>query len=476
MSSPTSSPTSTVDELLPRLLASPHAPAFVSHRRTTHTRGDLADRALAVAGLLHERGLEAGDTVALAVRPGPAALAAVLACLRLRLRVAIVDPAVPPDLLTARLRAADARLVVTDPLVRAVAGWAGPLARRAGLRLGPLDAIAPVLVLPRRLASAPSPDRSSDDPADALVVFTSGTTGDPRAVVHTTASVSAGLTAVADLAGVGGDAPVVGGTFFAMLPALLAGVPVATRADRRTVESLRPQLTYVTPPQARDLLDAGTRLHGRVFAGSAPVSARLLGRLLEAGADEAWGVYALTEAFPVAAVEARRKAAYDGPGDLVGKLVPGMTATTDGTGPVGEVLVAGAGAAARYLGGPPIEQVATGDRGTVTGRSITLHGRLKDMVLRGAENIYPGLHEPSLHVPGVAQAVLVGVPGDDLDERLVLVVEPEPGVTEADVRRRLRRPVAALGPAAPDRVVVAPIPTSGRSRKPDRAATARMLA
>ncbi|MDO9455421.1 AMP-binding protein, partial [Nocardioides sp.] len=344
-----------------------------------------------------------------------------------------------------------------------------------GLRLAPLDAIAPVLVLPRRLQAGPSPDRSSAAAAEALVIFTSGTTGDPRAVVHTTASLSAGIGTVTDLADVVPGAPVVGSTFFAMAPALLAGVPVATRTRRRTIEGLAPQLTYVTPPQARDLLAAGTRFSGRVFAGSAPVSARLLGRLRDAGAQQAWGVYAMTEAFPVAAVEARAKAAYvdgGGAGDLVGNLVPGTTARTDAH---GQVVVAGVGTAARYLGGPVLDEVATGDRGEVVGRSVVLHGRLKDMVLRGADNIYPGLHEPSLQVPGVALALLVGVPGDDLDERLVLVVEPEPGVAEADVRRRLRGPVAALGPAAPDRIVVATIPTQGRSRKPDRAATARMV-
>ncbi|WP_211357037.1 AMP-binding protein [Nocardioides rubriscoriae] len=467
-----------VDELLPRLLATPGAPAFVTTRRTTLTRGDLAARALAVAAELHRRGLGEGDTVALAVRPGPAALAVVLACVRLLVRVALVDPAVPPALLTARLRAADARLVVADPLVRAAAGWAAPIARCAGLRLAPLDAIAPVAVLPRRLPAGPSPDRCGDGPdraAEALVIFTSGTTGDPRAVVHTTASLSAGLAAVTDLADVRPGRPVVGSTFFAMAPALLAGAPVATHAGRRTIQALRPQLTYVTPPQARDLLAGGTRFSGRVFAGSAPVSARLLERLRDAGAEEAWGVYAMTEAFPVAAVEARTKAAHAAEGrdgDLVGELVPGMTARTDDE---GQVVVAGTGTAARYLGGPDLDEVATGDRGEVVGRSVVLHGRLKDMVLRGADNIYPGLHEPSLQVPGVALALLVGVPGHDLDERLVLVVEPEPGVSEADVRRRLRAPVAALGRARPDDVVVATIPTSGRSRKPDRAATARML-
>lgn len=465
-----------IDDLLPRLRSTPHEPAFLDEglaRRAIVRRGAIADRALRIAGLLHQRGLAAGDTVALAVRPGPSALAVVLAALRLRVRVALVDPAVPPDLLTARLRAADVSTVIADPLVRAAAGWAAPVVRRAtGLRLAELDAIAPVLVPPRRIPLTPSPDRSGED-AEALVIFTSGTTGDPRAVVHTVASLSAGLTAVTDLTDVRLQHPVVGATFFAMTPALLAGAPVCRRADRRALAGLRPQLTYLTPPQARDLLDDGARFTGRVFTGSAPVSARLLERLRTAGAQESWGVYALTEAFPVAAVEARVKASYDESGDLVGDLVAGMTARTD---QAGQVLIAGPGAAARYLGGGPLEEIATGDRGEVVGRRIVLHGRLKDMVLRGAENIYPGLLEPGLIVPGVAQALLVGVPGADLDERLVLVVEPEPGHSPDAVRRSLREPLTALGAARPDAVVVATIPTSGRSRKPDRGATAALAA
>jgi len=120
--------------------------------------------------------------------------------------------------------------------------------------------------------------------------------------------------------------------------------------------------------------------------------------------------------------------------------------------------------------------VDTGDVGHVRDGRIVLGGRAKDMILRGAENIYPGLYEPALHVPGVELALLVGVPAGDGDERVVAVVQPAAGVTEQTVRAALRDPLARMGAARPDAVIFARIPLAGRSRKPDRAATARLAA
>lgn len=105
-------------------------------------------------------------------------------------------------------------------------------------------------------------------------------------------------------------------------------------------------------------------------------------------------------------------------------------------------MLSGPTAADRYLGDEPWEWVETGDVGRVEGRTVVLGGRAKDMILRGAENIYPGLYEPALHVPGVSLALLVGVPAGDGDERVVAVVQLTPGHAERDVRDALREPLA----------------------------------
>ncbi|MEV4351586.1 class I adenylate-forming enzyme family protein [Actinoplanes sp. NPDC049596] len=447
------------------------------------TRGELAELVRGYAVALS--GLAPGDTVALAVRPGPRSLATLLAAYHLGLRVAVLDPTAGPDVLRARLALAAPKLVLADTAAQAVAGWAARLARRAHLELPTLGAMAPVRTIGRRLPGSPPalrplPGRLPqpyEGEGDAVIVFTSGTTSKPRAVVHTRRSLSAGMTAVRDLVRPVPGSPVVGGTFFVLLPSLASGAPVAFPSRRRLarqLRELRPQATYLTPPQIRAALAAGTSFTGRVYSGSAPVSASLLSAVRRSGASEAWGVYALTEVFPAAAIEESEKSAHTGPGDPVGRLLPGVTARV---GSSGELLLAGPTAADRYLGEEPLDWVATGDIGRVRDDgSVILGGRAKDMILRNAENVYPGLYEPSLHVPGVELALLVGVPAGDGDERVVAVVQTTAGTSEREVRSALRDPLARMGSARPDKLIFAQIPLSGRSRKPDRQATATLAA
>lgn len=448
------------------------------------TRAELGRLTFGYARALRRRGLTAGETIGLAVRPGPRSLAAMLAAYHLGLRIAVLDPTAGPDVLSARLAVARPRLILADAAAQAVAGPLAPLARRAHLALPTLDSLAPVVTVGRRLPGAPAALRPLDGPhppafdgdGDAVIVFTSGTTSRPRAVVHTRRSLSAGMAAVRDLVRPVPDVPVLGGTFFVLLPSLASGAPVALPARRglaRQIRSLSPQATYLTPPQLRAALAAGTRFTGRVYSGSAPVSAALLGAVRAAGAREAWGVYALTEVFPAAAVESAEKAAFAADGDLIGSLLPGVSAKTDAD---GQLLLSGPTAADRYLGEEPFTWVATGDRGRVADGRVILGGRMKDMILRRAENIYPGLYEPSLHVAGVELALLVGVPAADGDERVVAVVQPAAGADAQAVRAALREPLDRMGAARPDSVMFARIPLAGRSRKPDRAATARLAA
>jgi acyl-CoA synthetase (AMP-forming)/AMP-acid ligase II len=477
-------------ELLHGLRDDDERPAILATRRTGHTvvratRGEVSRLAGGYAAALHARGLHAGDTVGVAVRPGPRSLAVLLAAYRIGLRVAVLDPSAGPDVLLARLALASPELVVADAAAQAVAGWAAPLARRAHLALPDLAALAPTLTVGRRLPGcAPALDRVAgeapvfDGDGDAVIVFTSGTTSRPRAVVHTRASLAAGMRAVHDLVRPVGGRAVLGGTFFVMVPSLASGAPVALPGRRphtlaRQVSRLSPQATYLTPPQLRAALAARTRFTGRVYSGSAPVSAGLLAAVRQAGASEAWGVYALTEMFPAAAVESAAKAGHGGDGDLVGELLPGVSARVDDA---GQVLLAGPNAADRYLGDAHLDWVPTGDVGRVDGRTVVLGGRCKDMILRGAENIYPGLYEPALHVPGVDLAVIVGTPAGDGDEQVVAVVQAAPWADHDEVRRALRTPLTRMGAARPDRVLFARIPVSGRSGKPDRAAAARLVA
>ena len=59
----------------------------------------------------------------------------------------------------------------------------------------------------------------------------------------------------------------------------------------------------------------------------------------------------------------------------------------------------------------------------------TIEGRLKDMIIRGGENIYPKeLEEMLLEHPTVAEVAVVGLPDDKYGEAVGAFVRAAPGV------------------------------------------------
>jgi acyl-CoA synthetase (AMP-forming)/AMP-acid ligase II len=215
-----------------------------------------------------------------------------------------------------------------------------------------------------------------------------------------------------------------------------------------------------------------------VLLGAAPVLPPLLRRATAAlPGVEFLAVYGMTEILPVAIATAAEKLAHRGPGDLVGAPLPGVRARTDDA---GRLVVAGANLARGYLGEPDLTEHTTGDLATLSDDgAIVLGGRATDMIIRGRTNIYPGLYEPAISaLPGVAQAVLVGVPDAIGDERVVLVLVAADG-TPPGLTGRVWAALPAMldASALPDDVVeLDEVPVTGRTRKTDRAALRDRLA
>lgn len=458
-----------IQQVLDTLAERPDDPVFLGIDRIT--RAEFKELVWSYAGGLRKR---KARNFALIARPGPTTLALALAAVGMGVRVDLIDPRGGSELVAARVESAVPDFVVAEPGLKFA--LKGPRWLRDALRL-PDWRIWPDIVGIDDLGAAQVRRFGVEDDQSALLVFTSGTTDEPKGIVHTAGSLSAGMGMVASLfdADASRERPVVADTFFAMLPALATGLPIVRPAKQakklaRQLARWEPTHTYLTPPMWRAALDAGATLTGRAYAGSATVTASLLQRLRDAGAEQAWGVYAMTEVFPIAAVESREKLADDERGDHVGRLFDGVEARMADD---GELIYSGASMAPRHVEGDWVDEVASGDLGELDGRDVFLHGRKKDMVLVGARNIYPGLYEPRLSVDGVDVALLVGVPADDGDERLVLLAQaanPTPALrkTLETKARRMDLPLADI--------VFDEVPLSGRSRKPDRAAARERLA
>jgi len=112
----------------------------------------------------------------------------------------------------------------------------------------------------------------------------------------------------------------------------------------------------------------------------------------------------------------------------------------------------------------------TGDLGTMDASGfVRITGRLKDMIIRAGENIFPAEIENVLIThPGVAEVAVVGVPDPRLGEIAVAFLRARPGtpLDPADLVRHVRRELAA--PKTPARWIVLdafPLTGSGKVQK-----------
>ena len=140
--------------------------------RREFTFGEVAAEAGLVAARLHSQGLRSGDVVMTLVGNRSEWVLAMVACFRLGLVVLPCTEQLRPKDLELRLRIADPRLVVCDQRnadVLTAAGWDGP-----------------TLWVPwGRLPDTPAPPCEELEAADpCLITFTSGTAGEPKAVLH----------------------------------------------------------------------------------------------------------------------------------------------------------------------------------------------------------------------------------------------------------------------------------------------------
>ncbi|OXM60771.1 class I adenylate-forming enzyme family protein [Amycolatopsis vastitatis] len=473
--------------------------------RTT-TFGELRRLALGVSTGLRAEGLEPGDGVLFAVRNSATAIGLFLGVLHAGAVLISADTAVGPALVSARLRACRPRWLIAESLFATTSvvgparafcrrrGWPVPDLRQPlgdrGIRYVHIGRRLPgvprsALSLKQLLGRAPAEAGEPDLDAPALIVFTSGTTEQPKGVVHTLRSLTSAVTMLGEhLPFAPGDVMHADG-IMAGLPALLGGarlsLPKPSAPPGRFARDLaarRVTHAYGVPVHLAEVFGVLPRWPEHVrhlVMGSAPAAPAVLRQALAAvPGGEVLSIYAMTEAIPLAVARAEDKLAHIErglPGDLLGMPSPGVTARIAGD---GELLVSAPNACLGYLGAPPLTELATGDVARLDddGR-IVMTGRKKDMLIRGTYNIYPGLYEPSIALlAGVREAAMVGTPDPVTeDETVVLAVVADPAVDPARLVRRLRRQLPGLidAEAVPDRIVVLPeLPRSGRSRKLDR--------
>jgi len=336
---------------------------------------------------------------------------------------------------------------------------------------------------------------------DALIVPTSGSTGEPHLVVHTRRSLLAAVSASAPRLG----GPTESSRWLLSLPfahvgglsillrCLAAGacvvvgpLPKDPEAAARFLAERRVTHLSLVPTQLHRLLESPrftlpTTVEC-VLLGGAEAS-QALRHLAAARGIPICCTYGLTEMGSQVATEVPGRPRSRDAAELasVGGALPGAALALDEDGRLrvgGPMLMRG------YLGEPsPIEDglFRTGDLGQLTpsGELVVL-GRMDDIIITGGENVAPGLVERALlTASGVRQACAVGLPSETWGREIVAAVVPEGGArSDALLAERLAAAAHALLPAfaRPKRYrFLAELPTLA-SGKVDRAALSFLLA
>ena len=136
---------------------------------------DLRDEARKIAADLTAQGVAKGESVAIMHPNGAAGVVAVYAALYGGFRATMINLAAGPDAIGYALDHSEARIAFVDPVQMAL-----------------FDKVRPDRLAPYASGGAEAELYPIDPADDALLMYTSGTTGRPKGVVHTHASLLAG--------------------------------------------------------------------------------------------------------------------------------------------------------------------------------------------------------------------------------------------------------------------------------------------
>ncbi len=452
----------------------------------------MSDR-VAVGSL--QGGTTFGDLAVGAARVG-AALAALPGD-----RVAMLDlnsPAVPLTLFGAA--AAGKPFVplnyrLADDRLCALAERTAPTILVAAADMAPrLDGVEGILVVTHdellAMAATPSGAEAAlwegDPDSIAVMLYTSGTTGEPKAAVLRHRNLASYVISTVEFTGAAADEC----ALVSVPPyhvAAISGVLSTTYSGRRLVYldtfdaakwvglAEREAVTHamVVPTMLGRILDVvedrgADRLRSlrSLSYGGGPMSAAVIERAVRLLPHVGFvNAYGLTETSSTVAVLGPddHKVAFGSADPVVrarlgsvGRPLPSIELTIRDplgaevpTGFTGEIWARGEQVAGEYLGRPAggvDGWFATRDTGHLDdGGYLYVHGRLDDVIVRGGENLSPGeIEEVLLDHPSVAQAAVVGTPDPRWGEVVVAAVVLHPGAQtgpeelRSHVRERLR--------------------------------------
>jgi long-chain acyl-CoA synthetase len=435
---------------------------------------ELTEAAGRFTSLLSSLGVTAGDRIAVMLPNVPAFPIAFYGALRAGAVVVPMNPLLKSREVAFYLGDSGAKVLLAW---HAAAGEAAKGAAAAGARMVVVDEPDARSLLADLFAVHTPAERADDD--DAVILYTSGTTGQPKGAQLTHANLrrNAELTA-STLIKAGPDdvimgclplfhvfgltcglnATIVGGATLTLLPRFAPGraLEIISR-DRVTVFEGVPTM-YAAMLHHPGSADADVSSLRTCVSGGSALPVEILH-----GFEKTFGCmilegYGLSETSPVASFnhpDADRKPGSIGtPVAGVQMRLAGPGGADSPAGEIGEIAIRGHNVMKGYWGKPEATAEAIPDGWFRTGDLARVDedgyffivDRKKELIIRGGYNVYPREIEEVLYEhPAVAEAAVVGIAHDELGEEVGAAVTLKPGATATadELRAFVKERVAA---------------------------------
>lgn len=444
---------------------------------SSYTYREIDERSAAMATVLLQIGLEAGDRVVVLIDKSTEAVVLYLACLRAGLVYVPLNPAYSGEDIGYFLGDTDPKLFIFAPdraeKLRPMAEIAGvPNVVTVGAEGDGSLVEATNKVLAEGSQQAVFNQNNSND--IAVMLYTRGTTSRPKAAMLSHHNLATNAASLYQAWKFGPNDVVLHalylfhmhGLFVALHPAMANGSEVLFLPgfDTAQVREWMPRATIMmgVPVHYQRLLNdpdfgpADCSTIRLFLSGSAPLPNDVFREFTSRAGHTILERYGVTECGIIATNAVQEEPQ---PGS-VGRSLPDMDVLiTDDNGnrvndgSVGQINVRGPSVFSGYWQQPNLTDeflnrdgfFNTGDRGSVTETGLlTLVGREGDRIVSGQNDVYPKEVELILaELESVVEVAVVGLPHPELGQAVVAFVNAKPGVTENDLEVAIAHRVSA---------------------------------
>lgn len=316
--------------------------------------------------------------------------------------------------------------------------------------------------------------RKTEESDAALIVFTWGTTSDPKWVIHTHESLLYTITEIRKI--VGKYEVFYADLFhFSLLwiaswsKVILWDENYNTRKIEKVFSKHAINCSFFAPYKLQKFIDDKIifpwSMHC-LISWSAPVYTSFLQKLYAHIWDDikVLCLYGMTEILPIAYIDWKEKLqVHSLHWDVLWKPLSSISYECKDS----ELIVSGKHSSLQYIWKKQSTHISTWDLVKKQDGYFVMIGRKKDMILRGNYNIYPWVYEPIISsIPWVKECSMFWIQESDTNESIVLLIDREKSYSREDIYKLLQKWEYSIDSyALPQHILFWAIPKYWRQKK-----------